>query len=121
MAQSAVAWSPIARRALGRLAQATATYRMVVAEAGRSDIGRRFYEQGPERAGAALAAFLRSEMDAGRLKKRDASVAAMHLVALLEAETLHRREMGVAPMATHQQMKQMVARAVTVFMAAYGV
>jgi AcrR family transcriptional regulator len=100
--------------------QATATYRMLVAEAGQSEIGRRFYELGPKRGETAIATFLQSRMDAGRLKKRDATVAAMHLLALIEAETLHRRLMGVAPVATRQQIKQMVERAIAVFMAAYG-
>jgi AcrR family transcriptional regulator len=100
--------------------QATATYRMVIAESGQSDIGRRFYESGPKRGEAAIATFLQSQMDAGRLKKADASVATMHLVALLEAETVDRRLMGVGSTPTRHQIKQFVDRAVKVFLAAYA-
>jgi AcrR family transcriptional regulator len=100
--------------------QATGTYRMVVAQAGQSDIGRRFFELGPKRGEETIAAFLQSEMDGGRLKKADASVAAMHLGALLGAETMHRTVMGVTGAPTRQQIKQIVDRAVAVFMAAYA-
>lgn len=100
--------------------QSTATYRMLIAEAGHSDIGRRFYESGPKRAETAIATFLQSEMDAGRLKKADPSVAGLHLLALLDAETLHLRLMSAGPMPTRHQLKQIVNRAVAVFLAAYG-
>jgi AcrR family transcriptional regulator len=100
--------------------EALGTYRMVVAQAGQSDIGRRFFELGPKRGEETVAAFLQSEMDAGRLKKADASVAAMHLMALLGSETTHRVLMGVMTTTTRQQIKQFVERAVAAFMAAYA-
>jgi len=40
------------------------------------------------------------------------------LIALLEAEAVHRRLMGVGTMPTRQQINQIVNRAVTVFVAA---
>lgn len=100
--------------------EAAGVYRMVLAQAGRSDIGRSFFELGPKRAEDTVAAFLQSEMDCGRLKKADASVAAMHLMALLGAETTHGILMGVTASPTRQKIKQIVDRAVTVFMAAYA-
>jgi AcrR family transcriptional regulator len=100
--------------------EALGTYRMVVAQSGQSDIGRRFFELGPKRGEDTVAAFLQSEMDGGRLKKADASVAAMHLMALLGSETTHRVLMGVMTTTTRQQIKQFVERAVAVFMAAYA-
>jgi AcrR family transcriptional regulator len=100
--------------------EALGTYRMVVAQAGQSDIGRRFFELGPKRGEETVAAFLQSEMDAGRLRKADASVAAMHLMALLGSETTHRVLMGVMTTTTRQQIKQFVERAVAAFMAAYA-
>jgi len=100
--------------------EALGTYRMVVAQAGQSDIGRRFFELGPKRGEDTVAAFLQSEMDGGRLKKADASVAAMHLMALLGSETTHRVLMGVMTTTTRQQIKQFVERAVAAFMAAYA-
>lgn len=100
--------------------EATGTYRMVVAQSGQSDIGRSFFELGPKRGEETVTAFIQSEMDGGRLKKKDASVAAMHLTALLMSETQHRMLMNAAPPPTRQQLKQMVDRAVAVFMDAYG-
>ena len=100
--------------------EATGTYRMVIAQSGQSDIGRRFFELGPKRGEETVAAFLQSEMDGGRLKKADASVAALHLLALLGAESLHHVLMAATALPTRQQIKQIVDRAVTVFMAAYG-
>jgi AcrR family transcriptional regulator len=100
--------------------EATGTYRMVVAQSGQSDIGRRFFELGPKQGEARVATFLRAEMDGGRLKQADAVVAAMHLMGLLWAETLHRTLLGVTVSPTRQQIKQIVDRALTVFMAAYG-
>jgi len=98
--------------------EALGTYRMVVAQAGQSDIGRRFFELGPKRGEAKVAAFLESEMNGGRLKMADASVVALHLTALLSSETLNRILLGVMVLPPRQQIKRMVDRAVTVFMAA---
>ena len=100
--------------------QAMGTYRMVAAQAGQSDIGRRFFELGMKRGEETVAAFLQSEMDGGRLRQADAPVAAMHLAALLSAETWHRMLMGAMVSPTRQQIKQIVDRAVAVFMAAYA-
>ena len=100
--------------------EATGTYRLVVAHAGQSDIGRRFFELGPKPAQGLLAAYLQSEMEAGRLQPADASVAAMHLMALIGAEAHQPLLMGAMAAPTRQRIKQMVERAVTVFMAAYA-
>lgn len=100
--------------------EANGAYRMVIAQAGQSDIGRDFFELGPKRGEETVAAFLQSEMESGRLKQADALVAAMHLMALLSAETLQRMLMGVMAAPTRQQIKQMVNRAVTVFVTAYA-
>lgn len=101
--------------------EATGTYRMVVAQSGQSDIGRQFFELGPKRGEDTIAAFLQSEMDGGRLKRADASVATLHLTGLLSAEVLHRILMGAMASPTRQQIKRIVDRAVTVFTVAYGV
>lgn len=100
--------------------EATGAYRMVVAQSGQSDIGRRFFEFGPKRGENAVAAFLQSNMESGRVKNTDASVAAMHLMGLLGAETMQRNVMGVGSAPTRQQIRQIVERAVAVFMAAYA-
>jgi len=100
--------------------EAVGGYRMVVAQAGQSDIGRGFFELGPKRGQGLLAAYLQAEMESGRLRQTDASVAAMHLMALIGAESHQPLLMGAMPPPTRQRVKQMVERAVAVFMAAYA-
>jgi AcrR family transcriptional regulator len=100
--------------------EATGTYRMMVAQSAHSDIGRSFFELGPKRGEETVAAFLQSEMEAGRLKQADAAVAAKHLMALLGAEVLQPILMGAMAPPARQKQKQMVERGVEVFLAAYG-
>lgn len=100
--------------------EAVGGYRMVVAQAGQSEIGRGFFELGPKRGQGVVAAYLQSEMEGGRVQQGDADVAAMHLIALIGAEAHQPLLMGVTTAPTRQRVKQMVDRAVTVFMAAYA-
>ena len=100
--------------------QVQAVRRLIVAEAGRSDLGRQCYELGPVRNEAALALFLQQAMDAGQLRQADARIAALHLRGLLEAEWLDRFLFRVLPPITAQDIHATVARAVAAFMAAYG-
>jgi len=100
--------------------EAVGTYRMVLSQAGQSDIGRDFFELGPKRGEDTVAAFLQAEMAGGRLKQADPTVVAQHLSGLLSAELLHRILLGASTSPTRQQIKLMVERAVAVFLAAYG-
>jgi len=92
----------------------------VVAQAGQSEIGRGFFELGPKRGQGLVEAYLRAEMESGRLRQADASIAAMHLMALIGAEAHQPLLMAAMPSPTRQRIKQMVERAVAVFMAAYS-
>lgn len=100
--------------------QVQAVRRMVVSEAGRSDLGRRCYELGPVRSEAATAAFLQHAMDAGRLSQADARIAALHLRGLLEAEWLDRFLFQTLEPISADEIDVTVKRAVAAFMAAYG-
>jgi AcrR family transcriptional regulator len=97
-----------------------AVRRLVLAEAGRSDLGRRCYELGPARSEEVLAAFLQDAIDEGKLRHADARLAALHLRGLLEAEWLDRFLFQVMGKLTRKQVVDTAERAVTVFMAAYG-
>jgi len=99
---------------------ARALRRLIVAEAGRSDLGRLCYERGPKRGHARLAAFLRALMAQGRLPEADARVAAWHLYGLLEAEGLQRDLLCAHDLPTEDEIAGGVRRAVAVFLAAYG-
>jgi hypothetical protein len=100
---------------------ALATQRMVLAEAGHSDIGQRVYEAGPGRGLEAVAAYLQAAMDAGQLRLADARIAAQHLFALFQAETMPLRMLGVQASTSRAHIRQVIERAVAVFLAAYGV
>jgi AcrR family transcriptional regulator len=100
--------------------ESLAAQRMVIAEAGRSDIGKLFHQAGPKRGQDLLAKYLSAKMDEGILRRSDASVAADHLVALLQAEIMPRCLMGLQETASRGQIRQVVKRAVAVFMAAYA-
>ena len=99
--------------------QVQAVRRMVVAEAGRSELGKQCYELGPVRNEAAAAAFLQHAMDAGRLRQADARIAALHLRGLLEAEWLDRFLFQTLEPISTEEINATVGRAVAAFMAAY--
>ena len=117
-----VALQRFGEKLIGFLCQpeAVATLRMVIAEAGRSDIGQRFQECGPGRGLGAVETYLQAAMDGGRLRAADARVAALHLIALFEAETMPLRMMGVPVSTSRAHIRQVIERALAVFMAAYG-
>jgi AcrR family transcriptional regulator len=100
--------------------EAVATLRMVIAESGHSDIGQRFHECGPGRGFGALVAYLQAAMKSGRLRAADANVAARHLIALLEAEIMPLRLMGLPVSTSRAHIRQVIERALAVFLAAYG-
>ncbi|MBS1186863.1 MAG: rutR [Burkholderiaceae bacterium] len=94
--------------------------RLLIAEAGRSDIGRFYYESGPKRGMERIAEFFRRAMDEGRLREADASIAAAHFRGLLEADVQERRLYGVDETVTDEVLARTVENAVSVFLAAYG-
>jgi hypothetical protein len=94
---------------------------MVIAEAGRSEIGKHFHQAGPKTGLDLLANYLSARMDEGILRRADAGIAADHLVALVQAEIMPRCLMGLQGTVTRGQIKQVVKRAVAVFLAAYAV
>ena len=95
---------------------ATAVYRMVVAEAGRSDVGQLFYDSGPAEAMEALAVTLAAAMDRGELRRSDPKVTAAHFTALVTAEVDKRLYQRDPPPLTLKQIRQMVSRALEMFM-----
>jgi AcrR family transcriptional regulator len=100
---------------------AIAAHRMVISEAGRSEIGRHFYINGRARGIAMLAKFLEAACAAGRIRKADFRVAAMHLVALFESERVAPVLFAIEHRApSRRQIRQSTERAVDVFLAAYG-
>ncbi|MHA4871853.1 TetR/AcrR family transcriptional regulator C-terminal domain-containing protein [Duganella sp. PWIR1] len=100
--------------------QVRSARRLIVSEAGRSDLGRRCYELGPARSETAVAAFLAQAMDAGKLRRADPRIAGLHLKGLLDAEWSDSVTFQTVSQVSSTEASGTAARAVAVFMAAYG-
>ncbi|MEA3003945.1 MAG: hypothetical protein QOH81_2733 [Sphingomonadales bacterium] len=95
--------------------------RTVIAEAGRNpEIGAIFFEAGPGRGRAKLAAIFERALAEGRLKASDPRRAADQFLALCQASVYKRRLFNVAPPPTAEEVKDDVEAAVATFMAAFG-
>ena len=100
---------------------AIAAYRMVMSEAGRSDIGQHYYSNGRERGLAQLSSFLERAGKVGDIRPCDFAIAATHLLGLIESELLPPFHFGLArPAPSRLEIRQSTERAVDVFLAAYG-
>jgi AcrR family transcriptional regulator len=100
--------------------EAVAVQRMVLGEAGHSDIGQLYYEGGPKRGLLVIAEVFRQAMEGAELRREDPWIVAQHFGALIQAEHQYRwfcREQ--APL-TKAQIKRTAERAVAVFIRAYG-
>ncbi|NMM81538.1 TetR family transcriptional regulator [Acidovorax sp. SRB_14] len=100
--------------------QVQAMRRLIVAEAGRSELGKKCYQLGPVRNEAVVSAYLQQAMDADKLRPADARIAALHLRGLLEAEWLDRFLFQTLEPLSAEEMNATVERAIAAFMAAYG-
>ena len=97
-----------------------AARRLVIAESGRSELGRLCYERGAKQCHELTAEFLRAAMTNGKLRAADASVASSHLHALLESELFDRYMHCVQDTVTEAEITACTQRAIGAFMAAYG-
>ncbi|CAN5552587.1 TetR/AcrR family transcriptional regulator TvrR [soil metagenome] len=102
--------------AMDEPAGALAVYRMVVAEAGRSEVGELFYAAGPRECVMALSALLKAAMDRGDLRSADPEIMALHFLGLVTAETGIRLYQRNPPRLSAVQTRAMVERAVDMFM-----
>ncbi|BEV71733.1 MULTISPECIES: TetR/AcrR family transcriptional regulator [unclassified Paludibacterium] len=93
--------------------------RVLYAESGRTDVGRRFYLQGPHDGEIKLAQYLQSCMERGALRQTDPRVASCHMMALLRAEILDPLLFGASELAQLPPIPQTVERAVETFLLAY--
>ena len=94
---------------------AIAVYRMVIAEAGHSEVGELFRAAGPHEANEALAELLADAMKRGDLRKGDAQLAAMQFTSLVVAETNPRLlERDPKPLTT-PQVRKIARRAIDMF------
>jgi AcrR family transcriptional regulator len=98
-------------------AAAIAINRMVIAEAGRSEVGELFYKAGPRESVAALAKLLAAAMDRQLLRRGDPEVNARQLMALTTAEVTQRMyQRNPLPM-TIPAIRKIAQRAVEMYLA----
>lgn len=97
-------------------AHALAVYRMVIAEAGHSEVGQLFYDAGPAAHVRTLAGLLAAAMQRGELRQNDPHISALQLLSLITAEThLRLYQVKPAPLSV-SQIGAMVRRAVQAFL-----
>jgi AcrR family transcriptional regulator len=97
-----------------------AAQRVLFAESGRTDIGKRFFDRGPCDGGARLAEFLRRCSAGGKLGELEPAVAARHLISLLKSEIMEPLLFGAFEREQLPATADVVRRAVDVFLRAYA-
>jgi hypothetical protein len=97
--------------------RARAIHRIVVAEAGRSDVGELFYQSGPSECVTALTKLLKASMNHGLLRRADPQVAALQLLALITAEINARHYQRDPAPVTLPAIRKLASRAVEMFLA----
>lgn len=101
--------------------QILATKRMVIAAAANNpELGRLFYENGPARGMKLMERYFESVMRAGKLRQADPRVAAAHFRGLFESELIEPGLLNIPQQLSDEEITAIVARAVDVFMRAYG-
>jgi TetR/AcrR family transcriptional regulator of autoinduction and epiphytic fitness len=119
-----VALSEFGSEALRRLSQpfVVAAHRIVIGVAERlPEIGREFYEAGPQRLALALADFIVHHVKAGRLKTDDPYLAAVQLLELGQATIFRPRLYAtVQEPASEEEISRVISSAVRMFLATYG-
>jgi len=95
--------------------------RILVAEAQRSpELGRVFFEVGPERGRKALQDYLEAAHARGALSVRDCALAAEQLMSLCKGSTHLQFLLNLIPPVTEEQIRMQIAQAVSAFMTLYG-
>ncbi len=96
--------------------------RTVIAIADRMpEVGRKFYESGPERGMTQLADYLSAQIDAGVLAIDDIEIAAVQLMESFQAKLFKPMVFNFAPAPSPEQIERVVRIAVKTFLAAYQV
>jgi TetR/AcrR family transcriptional repressor of mexJK operon len=96
-------------------------YSVLSAELARhKTLARRFYDLGPGRTRANLAALLNAAAKNGELKIVDAEEAAEHLVGLWQGISNYQLSLGIGVDSIRRSIPKRVDAGVRVFMAAYG-
>jgi AcrR family transcriptional regulator len=97
--------------------ESLAYVRMVISTSGKfPELGRSFYEAGPAYAIAKIAAYLETKMDDGTLKRRDARLAAIQFIDLMQSGITKPCLFGVESMADRLGTEAVVDSAIELFL-----
>ena len=98
-----------------------AMFRLIIAESARDpEIGRLFYESGPLKGVQRLAAYLAQASARGELAVDDPETAAHHFIALCQNRLMKTRLTNYVGEPSPREVEDKVAKAVDVFLRAYG-
>ena len=97
-----------------------ATRRLLIAESGRADFGKAWFEWATLPLEQRLGELLGKWMERGVLRSCDPQTAAVHFLSLLESEVLERSLLGVIHSVDRKTIRGAVRRAVGAFLAGYG-
>lgn len=98
---------------------ALALYRMILSEAGHSNVGEVFAELGPRRCTDAVCAAFRAAMDRGDMARGPEALLALHYLGLVRSEIeflMYRRKL---PRLGRKEIEAMARRAVRIFLGGY--
>lgn len=99
-----------------------ATFRLITAESARfPELGRAFYQSGRKRGKQMLAEFFAQAQKAGKLRLGNTQDMAVLFIEACKGELVLLKAWNVNPKPSEKEIKATIARAVTVFLAAYGV
>lgn len=99
-----------------------AIHRLVVAEAGRfPELGRLFYEAGPQKGEVRFEEYFKRAMAAGRIRADDPKMVGQRLKDLVMSDVYMRRLWGVLHEINPGDLRVHVARSVDIFLRAFGV
>ena len=97
-------------------------YRMAVAEASKfPEVARAFYDMGPSRSTAFMAAWLERQAALGKLAIDDSVFAAEQFFALCQTRLSMQRRFGLLTRADEPELARVVNGAVAMFLNTYGV
>jgi AcrR family transcriptional regulator len=105
---------------LGLSDASLAVRRNSIAEGPRSGLGQELFEHGSKVLWGRMAEFLEGEMSAGRLRRADPWMVAMHLRGMLEADLMNRALIGAQVDKRPATLKGHAAQAVDAWLRAYG-
>ncbi|WP_034296570.1 TetR/AcrR family transcriptional regulator [Herbaspirillum sp. RV1423] len=95
--------------------------RLLYYNAERSDLGCMYYENGPKRGWLAIADFMKRAMAKGDLREADPWLTGIQFRALVEAEWVEGRILGVITSVPPAKVRESVERSLDAFFRIYGV